>query len=257
MATQIDYSKNRKPCLYHRIYLDYRVGLGLIYTEEEIREAKRSPSFAREYDLQWLGLQGNVFSQTMIDKAVELGEKYKDLPINQYALHIGSIDPGFSKITPIYIGELDMEHKIFRIIYHEGFDNTATPEQIANRVHELHSQYINLKWYIDGSNRSFINQLKTKFNESLLWNKPEDVYPNAVRIVPINFVGNHRKMLEHTLILVSAGKVAIPKSYSRLILAMRTAVATEYNLNKESTVWDDDLDDLRLMLIPIKFGTRQ
>ena len=76
-------------------------------------------------------------------------------------------------------------------------------------------------------------------------------------IIPVNFVGNHRKMLEHCLLLVSAGKIAIPKKYDRLITAMRTAQATEYNLDKENTTYDDDLDDLRLMTIPIKFGVRE
>ena len=38
-------------CLYHRIKLDYRYGLGKIYTAEDIKKAQASPSFDREYDL--------------------------------------------------------------------------------------------------------------------------------------------------------------------------------------------------------------
>ena len=200
-----------QPCMYKRLYFSYHVGLGSIFTDEEIQKSKASPSFEREYNLRYLGKIGNVLSPYLIDKAVDLGERYKNTPINQYTIHSAGIDPGFSKITPLYITELDKEHGIIRVIYYEGFDNTITPEQIANRVHELHSQYVNLKWYVDGSNRGFINQLKTKFNENLNWNKPEDVYQNMNRIIPVNFVGNHKKMLEHMVLLVSAGKVAIPE----------------------------------------------
>jgi hypothetical protein len=35
-------------CLYKRLYLDYTVGLGKIYTIQEIERAKQSPSFERE-----------------------------------------------------------------------------------------------------------------------------------------------------------------------------------------------------------------
>ena len=43
-----------------------------------------------------LDLEGNIFSPLQIDKAIELGEIYKDLPINPYCVHSIGIDPGFS-----------------------------------------------------------------------------------------------------------------------------------------------------------------
>lgn len=83
-------------CLYKRVKLDYTYGLGKIYTEAEIENAKHSPSFKREYHLFYLGLEGNIFSPLQIERAVELGEKYKDLPINPYCVHSIVIDPWFS-----------------------------------------------------------------------------------------------------------------------------------------------------------------
>ncbi len=53
--------------IYKRLRLDYRVGLGKIYKQQEIENAKSSPSFNREYDLKYLGVVGNVFSQEAID----------------------------------------------------------------------------------------------------------------------------------------------------------------------------------------------
>src|SRR5512133_3228096 len=43
-------------CIYKRLKMDYSYGLGKIYTKEEIDKARQSPSFSREYDLQYLGI---------------------------------------------------------------------------------------------------------------------------------------------------------------------------------------------------------
>ena len=60
-------------CLYKRITMDYHYALGKIYTQEEIDKAKLSPGFSREYECQYLGLIGNIFSEVQILKAIELG----------------------------------------------------------------------------------------------------------------------------------------------------------------------------------------
>ena len=57
-------------CLYKRLYLDYTVGRGKIYTLEEIDRAKQSPSFEREYGLKYLGRIRNTFLTSDIDKAL-------------------------------------------------------------------------------------------------------------------------------------------------------------------------------------------
>lgn len=61
-------------CLYRRLYLDYTYGVGKIYTEAEIAQARRSPSFEREYNLKYLGLIGNVFHTKDIEAAIERGK---------------------------------------------------------------------------------------------------------------------------------------------------------------------------------------
>ena len=45
-------------CLYKRIFLDYTYGIGKIYTTEEIKKAKQSPSFEREYNLKHVTIDG-------------------------------------------------------------------------------------------------------------------------------------------------------------------------------------------------------
>jgi hypothetical protein len=57
-------------CIYKRIQLDYRKGLGKIFTEEEIQAAMRSPSFEQEYNLKYLGKVGNAFSIDDINDSI-------------------------------------------------------------------------------------------------------------------------------------------------------------------------------------------
>ena len=80
-------------CICKRLKMDYTYGLNRIYTKEEIDKAKKSPSFGREYDLQYLGLIGNTFHTADIERAIELGKKYKIT--NKYAQKAMGIDPGF------------------------------------------------------------------------------------------------------------------------------------------------------------------
>jgi hypothetical protein len=59
-------------CIYKKIFLDYTYGLDKIYTKAEIEKARVSPSFPREYELQYLGLIGNVLSQLSIANATKI-----------------------------------------------------------------------------------------------------------------------------------------------------------------------------------------
>lgn len=241
-------------CIYRRLFFNYEWGIGKMFTQEEIDIQKASPSFDREYDLKYAGKIGNVFSELQIQKAIELGEKYKDLPINQYTWHFGACDPGWAKTTPIYIGELLKEQQCVRIVHYEGYEK-STPEFVGTEIHQISNKFINLKWFVDGSDRGFINTLKRIFDEPD-WDGKDDIDANNNKIIPVNFTKEHKQLLEHCFLLVSGGKVAIPKQYDRLITALRTAQATEWNLNKEDTVNDDDLDDLRLLLKKAYFGKR-
>ena len=77
-------------CLYKKIFLDYTYGLDKIYSKTEIEKAKQSPSFPREYELQYLGLIGNVFSQQSIDNATKI--EYNPSEINPNAKKSFGVD---------------------------------------------------------------------------------------------------------------------------------------------------------------------
>jgi hypothetical protein len=101
-------------CIYKKVFLDYTYGEGKIYTVGEIEKAKASPSFEREYNLKYLGLIGNVFSQLSIEKCTSI--EYNPDKINPNAKKSIGIDPGFGSgkfaivVTQLVNGRIEVIH---------------------------------------------------------------------------------------------------------------------------------------------------
>jgi hypothetical protein len=107
--------------------------------------------------------------------------------------------------------------------------------------------HLNTSIYVDGSNRAFVNLLKVAFNESLNWEKSiTKPSPNNMNIIPVSFNSEHREMLSHLAMLVSKEYLCIPKEFDKLEIALRTAYADEYSLNKDRSSYNDLTDSLRL-----------
>lgn len=105
-------------CIYKRLKSDYTYGLDKIYTTEEIEKAKLSPSFDREYCCKYSGKLGNLLSPLVIDKSVELGERLKDIPVNNYCMHSLGLDPSFgSSAFGIVLTEHLKEEGKIRVLY--------------------------------------------------------------------------------------------------------------------------------------------
>jgi len=240
--------EKEEQCIYKRIKLDYSVGLGKIYTYEEIEKQRQSPSFKREYCLQYLGTIGNVFTPLQIDEIIKEGQKYKDIAISQYTLKTIGVDWGFSSSkTAIIMTEhiKDKEDKII-VRYSQEFDK-ADPNAICDLLFDFHRKYMNCYYMIDGSNRSMVNLLKIKFGESLSWDS-KTASPQSMQVVPVNFATEHKQMLEKLHQFVSQKYLAVPEEHDKLIISLRTAYAKELNLDKEQTSYDDSIDALMLSL---------
>jgi hypothetical protein len=67
-------------------------------------------------------------------------------------------------------------------------------------------------------------------------------------VLPVSFNAEHKEMLSHTKLMLDGERVAIHPKYNKLLVALRTAVATEGVLDKQMTAHDDILDALRLSL---------
>lgn len=99
--------------------------------------------------------------------------------------------------------------------------------------------------WCDGSNRAFINLLKVAFDESLNWEK-QNISPNSMKVLPVNFGTEHKQMLSHLAVCASKEYLAIPKRFDKLLISLRTAWANELSLDKEQTSYSDSIDALRL-----------
>jgi hypothetical protein len=235
-------------CIYKRLYLDYHYGLNKIYSSEEIEKAKMSPSFDREYCLKFSGRIGNLLSSKVIDYAVEQGERLKDLEPNPYTIHSLGVDPAFgSSSFALVLTELT-EHNIIKVLSAEEYNDHPNPNDMVERIFEIHRKFHNLWIPIDAANRGFITSLKIAFGESISYAKPEDVSPSNNKVLPVNFSTEHKSMITHLVALFEDHKVAVSQEHDKLIIALKTAQVQEFNLLKDETAHDDLLDALRLSL---------
>jgi hypothetical protein len=108
-------------------------------------------------------------------------------------------------------------------------------------------KYWNTWIHIDGANRAVVNMLKIAFDEPRDWD-PKDVNPDTMKVLPVNFLTDHKNMLSHLMAVVSKGYLGIPADYDKLITSLRTAYAKELDLQKDQTSYNDSLDALRLSL---------
>lgn len=245
---------------YHKIILDYTVGLNKIYDPLEIEKKKLEPEFLREYAGQYLGRVGNVFSSSQVQTCMDLAAEFsiRKIPISLYTLKSVGIDPGFSSSST---GIVELEHiknnreHIIRVIDCHLIDK-GDPNKIVELCWDIYKKYgyMNTHFFIDGSNAAMVNLLKIKFNESLYWQQIKDFGSNSnVKVRPISFNSEHKNMLTNLHAVVTKGYLAIPEKYDKLITSLRTAYATELDLDKKATSYDDLLDALRLSLKAFEF----
>ena len=78
-----------------------------------------------------------------------------------------------------------------------------------------------------------------------------------MKVEPISFAKEHKEMLGHCKLLLEKGYTAVNPAFDKLITSLRTAVAEENILDKESTSYADIFDAYRLALKDYKFITRE
>jgi hypothetical protein len=260
-------SEPESTCLYRRLFLDYTYGIGKIYTEAEIAQAKRSPSFEREYNLKYLGLIGNVFHTKDIEAAMQRGRNFLVYTSNSYTQKSVGLDPGFgSSAFGVCITEL--VDGMVNVLHAEEYPRPDFNEMIETTINLLLKYNITFEGrsriFVDGANPSFIRALKTRVSEDENYENLTDHLKTSyganfglqslifnMFVVPIHFSKEHRNMLAYAkkLMEYGSGVVAINPSHTKLITALRTAVEKgEGTLDKEATSHDDLFDAFRMSL---------
>ena len=128
------------------------------------------------------------------------------------------------------------------------FADHPNPQDIVDKIFNIHRQYCNLWIFCDASNRGFITSLKIAFDENPNYEKVEDVLPGNNKIIPVNFSTDHKKMISHLAQLFNDEYIGVADRFDKLIVSLKTAVVNEYSLDKESTSYNDLFDGLRLSL---------
>jgi hypothetical protein len=178
-----------------------------------------------------------------------LGEQLKHIEPNPYAIHSLGVDPAFgSSAFGMVLTEHLPEHDVIRVLYSEQFDNHPDPNDMINRIFEIHRQYHNLWIFIDASARGFITSLKIAFGENINYRSVDEVHPGNNKVLPISFAKEHKTMISHLAQLFNEHHVAVPEQFDKLIVALRTAQVNEYSLDKESSSYNDLTDAMRLSL---------
>ena len=199
--------------------------------------------------MKYLGRIGNLLSPLKIDTAVKTGETLKDIQPNIYNIFSLGVDPAFgSSAFGLVLTEHIKEQDKIIVRYAEQFENHPDPNDMINRIFEIHRQYHNLWIFFDAAARGFITSLKIAFNENPNYERVEDVLPGNNKVIPIAFSATHKQMISHFAQLFNGEYMAVPQKFDKLIVSLKTAVVNEYTLDKESTSYDDIFDAARLSL---------
>ena len=126
------------------------------------------------------------------------------IPINDYTFHNVGVDFGFgSSNTAIVLTEFLKEEggSKIRVLYAEEFEH-ANPQDIVDLCFNLYRKHYNTWLFVDGANRAFVNLMKVAFDESLSWEK-DNVNPDTMKVLPVNFATEHKQMLAHLHMLIN------------------------------------------------------
>jgi hypothetical protein len=265
-------------CIYHRIKLDYTYGLGKIYTKEEIDKSRQSPSFNREYDLQYLGIIGNTFHVKDIDRAVLLGKSYDPNRVVVYSEKVLGLDPGWGS-SAFGVCLLQVADGQIQVLLADEFERPRYEDMITKVIDiirglnrwKLDQEYLDrCKVYVDGSNPEFIISLKRQvgdiarweyINDKILYCKKHNLdLARYMTIVPVPFSTEGKNMIMHTkeLLEFETPLIAINPKFDKLITSLRTAISTDDGkLDKEQTSYHNVLDAFRLALKGIKLVKKE
>lgn len=245
--------------IYHRVWMPYTLGLSKIYTQEEIDEAKRSPSFEREYNLKYGFGSGNVFRPEQIDQCIlspaqEEGGSMEDQVLgmlkNRLAAPVSiGVDPGFGSSRFAICAVTMLDGQIHVLESHE-FER-ADIGYMSDICFDLINKYEATKIYIDAANPGLIRSLKISVGENPEYEKVKAQAKKdkvdlgeRMRIVPINFAEDGRGLLMFMMTLVSGKLIRISQDFGPLIQQMRIArvLPTTGKLDKYSGPTMDSLD---------------
>jgi len=241
-------------CIYERRIMDWKYGENLIYTSQEIADAKRSWSWSREYECRFMGEIGNTFRAADIERAQSF--QYDPDMINESSSRTIGIDPAWGSSSFAVVVSDERDGKVCVLLANEFADSSSA--EMLPYVSELMKRYAPIdSVYIDGSAVDFIRLLKAQIGEEVNYQETRKRYesmkvPNAYelnnQIIDINFHTKHVEMLQHLKMILEKGFLMIDKSFEPLINALYNCSDQQGKVIK-NFAGNDLLDALRLNLL--------
>jgi hypothetical protein len=287
MKLEFDEARKRgtlQSILYDPLELPYTVGLGTMFSEAEMAQAKLSPSFETEYNLQrGFGL-GNLFMPETVKKIIELGEKLGEDKINvndtyvaapntfelvldlnsMYAKSdikydkplfvptIGStrvmgIDGAFgsSKFAICVVELVQFEGEpVVKVLYSDEFERIDYDNALT-RCESLIKFYGIKRVYIDSANPEVVGGIRKIYGEQHDWTLDRRL-PSRWSGFPVSFNKEGRPLLAKLQRMGEMGNLAVSPYFKNLLVYLRIAQHQSYNLEKVGKTQLDELDALRL-----------
>jgi hypothetical protein len=275
---QIEMEENS---IYHKLFLPYTVGIGKIYSEQEIQIAQQSPLFEKEMNLAYIGQAGNIFDDTSIQRAIDnemllRAQWHPDLRdmdafTPSYDKCMG-IDAGFgssrfgicvTQFVPAHEAG-DAKKPLLQVVFAEEYERPSFDEMI-NRIINMKREWNIKTIMVDSANPEVITAIKNGIGErsdfetqisklkASFRHVREDPVKHLQRwmsVIPVSFSTEGRSMLGRAKIMLDREWLAIhPAHFHKLIIALRTAQSTDGLLDKTQTSHDDILDAFRLSLL--------
>jgi hypothetical protein len=256
MFGSIEFEQNP---VYRRVFLHYELGIGKIYSDEDIARAKMTPSFDREYGLKYLGAFGDLFKPEMIAIAEKQGLECESVvkgEIRQDTVKMMGVDAGYgSSAFGIVVTQLNEQNGRIEVLYAEEFERPDFNDMI-DHIMKLKINYNIAKIFVDAANVPVITSLKKILKErtdyDVVLQKIKHKHPpdpaRWMDVIPVAFNPEGREMLIAVYMMLGAHWLAIHPKFDKLLISLRTAKSREGQLLKSETAHDDVLDALRLAL---------
>ena len=246
---------------YHLMELSYKVGLGKIYSEQEIEHQRNnSRSFNREYPLSFDAGIDALFNAQDIDSCI--ADTYDSTFHNGLTCWAG-VDPGYStsKFAIVVIAWANGKIQVMKELEVEHAD----PDLMRYTIHELVQEYSLCRLFIDSSSIFLIRQLCKDYgipDVTMFDDKSKDGLlltsgcGSSSLVQSVNFRTKHKLMLEQLHRVVYTNQIRIDPQFKGVISALRTATTKQfgdvYDLDKKQSGSNDVLDALRLSLLCLR-----
>lgn len=148
--------ENESPSMYHKVFLPYTIGLrDGMYTISEIEEGKKSPSFEREYNLQYGVGVGDIFPSLSID---QITEDY-DLTLKDGPKLI-TVDPAYGSSNFAIMGFEQLDNIIY--IKDSIEEARPSPNTMMEKLISLSKKYNNCLMIVDSAHPGLIRDLQDR-----------------------------------------------------------------------------------------------